>query len=149
MTTFRIGLLLYVGSFFLVGVVGTEPAPGYYCAYFSLIYPLSLLLETLSRGSAFLFEGRLFAFVALLVTGWTNIVFMLAVVFGMFSKSQRGFTYLRVIAFAMIPFSWVVLYEFGDYPREGHFLWILGMALVLLSGTLPANRAVVKGGHSL
>jgi hypothetical protein len=44
MTTLRIGLLLYVGSFFLVAVVGTEPASGYYCAYFSLIYPLSLLL---------------------------------------------------------------------------------------------------------
>jgi len=80
MTTFRIGLLLYVGSFFLVAVVGTERAPGYYCAYFSITYPLSLLLETLSRGNAFLLRGRLFAFIALLFTGWTNIVFILAVV---------------------------------------------------------------------
>jgi hypothetical protein len=146
--TFRIGLVLYVGSFFLIAVIGNEPAPGYGCAYFSLVYPLALLVETLSRGSAFLFEEKIVGYIALLLAGWTNIVFILAVVFGRFSRSRRAFTSLRVVAVALMPFSWVALYEFDAYPREGHFLWLLGMALVLLSGNLPANRAVVKGAYS-
>jgi hypothetical protein len=34
----------------------------------------------------------------------------------------------------MIPFSWVIFHYENYCPREGHFLWILGMLLVLVSG---------------
>jgi hypothetical protein len=142
--TLHIGLALYAGSFFLIAVVGNEPAPGYACAYFSLVYPPALLVETLSRGSAFLFEGKLVGFIALLLAGWTNVVFILAVVFGRLSRSRRAFTSLRAVTVALMPFSWVALYEFGGSPREGHVLWLCGMALALLADRRPLFAAAAQ-----
>jgi hypothetical protein len=33
----------------------------------------------------------------------------------------------------MIPFSWIVFYVEQLNPREGYFLWIAGMMLILFS----------------
>jgi len=34
----------------------------------------------------------------------------------------------------MIPFSWIIaFYVFHSYPREGFFLWIIEMVMVLFS----------------
>jgi hypothetical protein len=35
----------------------------------------------------------------------------------------------------MIPCCWVVFHDEKLYPREGHFVWIIGMLLVLFSST--------------
>ncbi len=40
---------------------------------------------------------------------------------------------MRVVVLAVIPFSWGVFYYEDLYPREGYFLWIFGMLLVLFS----------------
>jgi hypothetical protein len=40
----------------------------------------------------------------------------------------------------MAPFCWVVFHYENLYPREGYFLWILGMLLALFSPNLAIRR---------
>jgi hypothetical protein len=40
----------------------------------------------------------------------------------------------------MIPFCWIVFHYENLSPRLGHFLWILGMLLVLFANKISTDR---------
>jgi hypothetical protein len=90
------------------------------CAYIMFIYPFvaasALLHPSISTIGQY-FMGSL--------TGLINPVFLLAAI------TQRRI--LKILLVSMIPFSWLLLYSEKLYPREGYFLWITGMLLVLVS----------------
>lgn len=128
-----IGLLLYVISFFLIAIAHSA-IRGYFCAGFALEVPWSQN----ALGHQGVFEGRLFEWVALLISGWINPFFIAATVFLCFGRPSRMGSVLRIVVILMIPFCWVVFHYEDIYPREGHFVWIAGMLLVLFSKEIAA-----------
>ncbi len=138
---FWIGLLIYVFSFFLVAVAGQRvlsgPARGYHCASYAFLLPLQA-----PRGESL--THNLLEFISLLISGWINPVFLIAVALFLNGRHKRSFTILRVIIFLMIPFCWIVFFYEGLYPREGYFLWIMAMLLVLFSDS-PMHRSTEVG----
>jgi hypothetical protein len=133
---FWTGLAIYAGSFFLAAVafstVGSRPLRGYWCAVEALRLPFQ----------AALFETQHFERFSLLISGLVNVTFLLFVVLVLGNRGRLLTAGLRIMVPVMIPFCWVVFYYERVYPREGHFLWILGMLFVLLSAEPPAHPAV-------
>jgi hypothetical protein len=131
-----LGLAIYAVSFFLVDAVGTRPGRGYISAYLALLIPWSHNLF----GHDGLFEGRVFEYVALLLSGWINPVFLVAMLANWQGQNRPAYKILRGAVLAMIPFCWVVFYCEGFYPREGHFVWIVGMWMALFSVEIGKAR---------
>jgi hypothetical protein len=130
---FRIGLLIYILSFFLAAVAGpgvqSGPAFGYYFAFYSLGFPLWWAL-----GHATVFGTM--ELLSMAISGMINLVFLTIAILVLFNRVQLTtgvVNILRYVVLAMIPFCWVVFHFEELYPREGHFLWIVGMLLVLFS----------------
>jgi hypothetical protein len=126
-----IGLSLYGVSFFLVAVDAPDPMLGWSCAYFALLLPLTTPL------SAPVFSGSAFLYLAMLVSGWINVMFPIALILHASRRHRRMVVILRAIILLMMPFCWPVFYyEALRFPREAHFVWIIGMLLVLFSEEL-------------
>jgi hypothetical protein len=126
-----IGLTLYAGSFFLVAVDEPDQMFGWTCAYFALSIPLTTPL-----GSP-VFGGNPFLYLAMLVSGWINVVFLIALIVHASHWRARMFVLLRASVLLMVPFCWPVFYyERLRFPREAHFVWIIGMLLALFSEEL-------------
>ena len=129
---FWIGLLAYAASFFLMSVaffVDDEGERGFVCSYITLWY--IWMAATSLRHSSISTLVQFFPFV---IAGLINPVFLVAAV--------RPTSALRIVWLCMIPSCWVVFYQWQPplYPREGHFLWIAGMALVLFSDRLTDSK---------
>ena len=132
---FRLGLVIYVSSFFLIATgypkewVGRMR--GYECAY--SVVRAALTATPFSPSSDDYAPPLLY--VSILISALINPTFLVHVVLT-FLKPMPQIT--RVLKFAlpsMIPFCWVVLHSFELYPREGHVLWVIGMLLVLFAGS--------------
>lgn len=140
-----IGIGLYAVSFMLPAIGGaavTAPsgwASGYNCAWFTLAMPL--------QGFTGYFRDRHFEYFSLLLSGLINPVFIIALAVGIQRRLARLFIALRTALLLMIPFCWIVYYKEASYPREGHFVWILGMLLALFS--IKVDRTDSRIGHSL
>jgi hypothetical protein len=87
--------------------------------------------------------GRPLEYLSFLISGWTNIIFLGVLSFSFAERTRRTFAVLRIIVVLMIPFSWVVFDYEELYPREGYFVWIIGMLLALFS------RELAKGDDHL
>ena len=85
-------------------------------------------------------QGRL-SFLSLLISGWINPVFLITAIFVLFSRLQAVTAVLRFVVVLMMPFCWVVFHYEGVYPREGHFVWVFGMLLVLFSRELAKRES--------
>lgn len=144
---FWTGVLLYVVSFFLFAaalpIPESSPYPGFSCAYLAFFFPLQSG-HTLSGTP---FHGKLLAFISLVISGWINPVFIVTAVLDLSGQYRRTVWVLRILVLVMIPCCWIFFYAFHLYPREGHFLWILGMLLALFSNTLSRidNHAALPG----
>jgi hypothetical protein len=126
-----IGLSLYAGSFLLVAVDAPDPMFGWVCAYLALLIPLTTPL------SAPVFGGNAFLYLAMLVSGWINVIFLIALILRASHWHARMFVMLRASVLLMIPFCWPVFYYEGlRFPREAHLVWIVGMLLALFSEEL-------------
>ena len=49
----------------------------------------------------------------------------------------------------MVPFSWAVFVYEKLYPREGYFVWIIGMLLVLFSRELARGEDRLRATKSI
>jgi hypothetical protein len=58
---------------------------------------------------------------------------------------------LRIVILIFLPFSWVVFVTRHIYPREGYFLWSIGMLLTLFSVELglQGSPLVFRVSHRL
>jgi hypothetical protein len=110
-------------------VPGCGPSRGYLAAFFAFVLPLKE--NPFSVG--WLFHDKIFEYVALLISGWINPMFLIVVGLMLNERFQRTVAILRIIVLLMFPFCWVVFYDYGFYPRGGHFLWLVGMVAVLFS----------------
>jgi len=74
----------------------------------------------------------------LVVSGLINPVFIVTAFLEPSGVYARRVPVLRIMVVIMIPFCWIFFAtsRFDVYPRGGHFLWIIGMLIVLFSGQL-------------
>lgn len=136
---FVIGFVLYAGAFFLSAVFETGSAPlrGYDCA-------LVTLIQVWTRDSRAIIHEEPVTYISLMVSGWINPLFLITAIFIAFRKARRLANVLRIVILLMIPFCWVAFHNVKVRPREGHFLWIFGMLLVLFSNQFrPANEKML------
>jgi hypothetical protein len=123
---FWIGLLMYAVSFFLAAVVSSsdrsETERGYTCAYIAMWY-----IWSAPKWLPHLSVSSLLQLFPIVVAGLINPIFLLAAI--------RPSPVLRTTLVVMIPFCWIVFIIWTPtlYPREGHFLWLAGISLVLFS----------------
>jgi len=125
---FWLGFLLYVIAFFLPAVFETGVAPlrGYYCALITLV-------QVWTREGWSLLREEPFNYISLAISGWINPLFLVSAILIPIRKAQRAVGILRTMILVMIPVCWIVFHNVKVRPREGHFLWVMGMVLVLFS----------------
>ncbi len=132
---FRVGLAIYVLSFFLVatgdpkGWVGRMR--GYECAY--SVVRAALTATPFSPNSDDYAPPLLY--VSILISALINPTLLVHVVFTFLKPMPQITRVLKIALPSMIPFCWVVLRSLEIYPREGHVLWVIGMLLVLFSSS--------------
>jgi hypothetical protein len=132
---FWIGVLLYLVSFFVVAVAGVQtssggPAFGFDCAFTTLLFSWEQV-KAFAHGLHAI--SRPLEYFSFLVSGWINPLFLAFIVIAARGgKTKRG-TFLRAAILLIAPFCWVVFYYEHLYPREGYFLWIIGILLALFT----------------
>jgi len=128
-------LFIYFLSFFLFAVKdsvpGSHPLPGYLCAYVSLFSPFH---------DTSIFHGRQFEPFSLFLSGLANPLFLIVAAFGCYQRGKRRSISALTLLLMTVPFPWIVFHYESMQPREGYFLWIAGMALVLFSEHLSSDR---------
>ena len=129
------GMLIYAVSFFLIatqfiGMTVSSPWFGFLSAFYAFFLPWDGMV---GRGAPF---HNYIEWSALLVSGWINPVFTITAFLDLSGQYKRAVGVLRVIILVMIPFCWVFFATAFMYPREGHFVWIAGMLMVLFSRTI-------------
>jgi hypothetical protein len=132
---FFIGLLLYIGSFFLTAVIGVKEVSGslvasgfsgYTCALTTLLSPWG------HEGWEALRDTPLEYF-PILFSGWINPVFLITAIALLVKPNGRPGALLRIVVIVMFPACWIVFYQMNLRPRAGYFLWTAAMLLVLFS----------------
>src|SRR5258708_16745788 len=124
-----VGLVVYGGAFFLQAVGDLQSAGGvrgYICAEITLVTPWG------HDGWGVLHDYPV-RYLCLLISGWINPVFVITTVLLLIKRALKLAGVLRIILLMMIPFCWAVFHYEHLRPRIGHFLWILGMLLVLFA----------------
>jgi hypothetical protein len=123
---FPLAIFAYALSFALTAASNkTLAVPGYYCAAGAFLSPFAV-------DSGFV-ERNPMAYIAVLISGWINIAFLVSLTIRWRSGNGRAFRILRVVTLVMVPFCWIVFYDESLFPREGHVLWVVAMALALFS----------------
>lgn len=137
-TLFWIGMVIYAVSFALVAVADRWPGRASDRGYVAAIFSIWFTLMENPLSDRWLFHNMKFAYVSLLISGLINPLFL--VILTLAARGyQRAIAILRIILLLMIPFCWVVFDWQHSYPREGYFLWVLGMVLALFSGFLQSG----------
>ena len=133
------GGAIYFASFLLPAVGDNIPTwhalPGYYCAWFSLVYPWGRDSWSLLPSTA--------QYLSLLASGWMNPAFLAATALQRYRDSSVLALAFKFITIALIPSCWLFFCYQRMHPREGHILWIVGMLLVLFNApslTLRSSR---------
>lgn len=137
---FWTGLLIYSISFFLPAILGcansTPPIRGYDCALIAFISPIENGLQNAPWHAGSLFQSKSLEYFSLLLSGWVNPLFLIEVILILVDRLKRVVVALGLAIVLMIPFSWVVFHYEHYCPREGHIVWIVGILVVLFSGTV-------------
>ena len=133
------GFSLYVVSFWLTamkgqhGIWAPESPTIAAWAFDAFLAPLRFA-HVQSAGA--LLEDLNIAKVSFFLNGWINPVFLLVVILMLLDKTPKLTRVLRYVLLPMVAFCWIVLLYEHACPREGYFLWTIGMLLVLLSSEL-------------
>ena len=127
-------LAIFVGSFFGTAVVcrsalisGIE-VPGFFCAEITIIMPWS------DDGGKLLHEHPL-GYVATLLSGWINLIFVAAVILLLNGRHRRLAHVLRIALLLIFPACWIVFFYQNMRPGYAYFLWTAAMLLALFSSS--------------
>ncbi len=140
-----IGLLLYVGSFFLTAIKETSSNPsgyhGYWCAYVTLVSPWG------HDGMELLREEPLLYF-AMLFSGWINPLFLITAAMLWTKPKGRAGAFLRIVVALLLPACWVVFHQYNVIPRAGYWLWTVAMLVVLFSTMLARQDREISAAQA-
>jgi hypothetical protein len=76
-----------------------------------------------------------FLYISILISALINPTFLVHVALAFLKPMPHTALVLKFALLSMIPFCWVVFHGLEVYPREGHVFWVIGMLLVLFSGS--------------
>jgi len=164
---FWIGILIYAASFCLKAVGEWNPIQGngmgygFALAIFMFISPLYWINKALFNGTGFLGDDfGFFIQLSVFLIGWINPIFLIAAFLELSEYRPRLFFILRITIFAILPVTWILFFQArqGVYPREGYFLWILGMLLAMFPAQFspggpdssqfhPVNKRAYKSSY--
>lgn len=138
---FRLGLCIYVLSFFLVAIDDANKVigrmPGYECAY--SVVGAAFTTTPFSPNSPDYTPP--FIYLSILISALINPVFLAYVMLRFLKGRSQTTRPLKFALLSMIPFPWLVLRNLEAYPREGHICWVVGMLLVLFSESNEAPKS--------
>lgn len=125
------GVVMFAVSFILPAVrEASNPhsagVPGFTCATLTIQMPWT------KDGRSILHQAPLEYF-SILFSGWINPVFLVSLVLVLIKPRWRFTIVLRYIVTLMFVFCWIVFFQLHLYPRQGYFLWMLGILLALFS----------------
>lgn len=135
-----VATLIFVASFFATAVSITSNLlagsgiPGYLCAETAIIFPWS------DDGIKLLHEHHL-QYIAMLLSGWINLIFLIAVVLLFRKRARRLVNAFRIVLLLMLPACWIIFSSESLRPRYGYFLWIAAMMMALFSNSFE-NQTV-------
>lgn len=149
---FWLGMFIYGISFCLVALgetklsPGNDPLFGFACAFMAFILPFMHAQDALSHNVPLALPAWVYIYI--LICGWINPIFIVSAVLYLIGRYSRAVAILRTILLSMIPFTCIfAFYYLRTYPREGYFLWIIGMLLVLFSEQIATSFD--SQGHSV
>jgi hypothetical protein len=129
-----VAMVLFVGSFFGTAAVfrstlftGAEVS-GFACAEMTVLMPWS------DDGSKLLHEYPP-GYIATLLSGWINLIFLIAVVLLFRDRARRLANVLRIALLFMLPACWIVFSYQNLRPGYAYFLWTAAMLLALFSSS--------------
>jgi hypothetical protein len=144
-----VGMALYIAAFFLIAARDANPSrgttgyPGWFCAFITLVNPWG------QDGLNLLRQGAVQYF-SVLFSGWINPLFLITLLVSLLRPKGRLAFVLRIVLLLMFPACWIVFYNVSLYPREGYFVWILGMLLVTFAAPgARAPREAPKSGRTV
>jgi hypothetical protein len=131
-----VGLLVYIGAFFLPAVREGNPPPGeaatvipgYKCAFWALINTMN---SAVWHDKDFL----------TVLSGWINPLLTLYLLFLVTRHLRVPRLAIATIIFLLMIGTWVYFYLFPLVPLVGHFLWIAGILMVLAGEFAPRRQA--------
>lgn len=136
---FWVGLLFYGISFVLLATggdsAGNGRVPGLLCAIYAFFLPLVEARDKIFHNVPIVLTPA--SYISLLISGWINPVFGITA-FLILTETHRKLTaVLKVSILLMVPFTVVFFIDTPIFhPREGYFLWLIGMILALFSERL-------------
>ena len=132
------GIALFAYSFTLPAVKEANAAAtatgmiGYKCATLTLLVPWG------KDGFQMLRDSPL-QYVSILLSGWINPVFLIALVLAMIRPRLRASLTLSMVTTAMFVFCWIVFSQLKLHPMAGYWMWMAGILLALYSNLLAAK----------
>jgi hypothetical protein len=139
---FWTGLRIYAISFVLfatAGSAGDGRMLGFMCAFFAFVLPVNEATLALFHNVPLSIPPV--PYVSLIIAGWINPIFLVIAFLILTGLHQRLVAILKVAVVLMLPFTWLFFATFRMYyPREGHFLWVVGILLGLFSGRIAGGE---------
>lgn len=115
---------------------------GFLCAFYAFALPLELGTKALFHNVPMPIDA--IPYLSLLIAGWINPVFVAAAFLSLTRIHKKLVAVLKSAVLIMILFTLLFFATFKMfYPREGYFIWLAGMLLVLFSDRI-ANREDIR-----
>jgi hypothetical protein len=130
---YKNGLLLYGLSFLLASVSlydWSGSYPGWGCAYVALQFFFAQASRW-THGMPSI--GEPISYFSSVVVGWINPIFWLTAYLRTTGRFHILINVLRIVLVGMMPLCFFVFQRNRLHPREGYFVWIIGMLMVLFS----------------
>jgi len=133
-------MLLFVASFFLTAVNNiNEPnasgVPGYLCAFMAIEVPWGPV-------GANMLSNEPLKFLAILLSGWINPIFLIAMILLLWKRTRRLGAFLRIVVLIILPSCWIVFSSERIRPRAGYFLWTIAIVMALFSSSLVHRNSL-------
>ena len=126
-------------SFATGGSVGDGRMLGLMCAFFAFVLPVNAARLALFHNVPLPIPPV--PYVSLIIAGWINPIFLVTAFLILAGVHQRLVAILKGAVVLMLPFTWLFFGTFRMfYPREGHFLWVIGILLVLFSDRIAGSE---------
>lgn len=81
---------------------------------------------------------------AVLLVGWVNPMFLIATILVFLRRKSRLLSTLRIATTVSLLASGAVFHYNGLRPREGFFVWVAGIALVLYGDHLTHHLGPIR-----
>jgi CDP-diglyceride synthetase len=142
-----LGIGLFAFSFTLPAIretakpgVASNLMQGYDCAVTALLVPWGKDGFTIMRSDPL-------SYFSILLSGWINPLFVLAVIFVLVRPAWRINSAFRVVVSLLFIFCWVVFFKIHFRAYTGYWVWMTGVLLALWSQAGTRNPGKLPVGE--